>query len=226
MLKIHRHFADNTHPHSVATQLRRRRFQLFVDLLWDLPRPIKILDIGGRQKYWEMVAGDLLQTDDLRITLLNVEEPSVSHPSFTGIRGDGRSLPQMADGQFDVVFSNSTIEHVGTLDDQHQMAREVRRVGKRYYVQTPNRRFPIEPHFLFPGFQYLPVRGRAWLLRHFRLGWFEKTPDPQEALRQVTGIRLLTKTEVRRLFPEANIFEERWCGLTKSFVAFTPACCD
>jgi SAM-dependent methyltransferase len=168
-----------------------------------------------------MMELDLAQSGQLQVTLVNPEAQSVSLPNFTAISGDGRSLPQFRDKQFDIVFSNSTIEHVGTLDDQRRMANELSRLGKRFYVQTPNRYFPIEPHFVFPGFQFLPVASRVWLLRHFSLGWYPRIPDREEALREATGIRLMTKAELRQLFPEAAIFEERYCGMTKSFVVYS-----
>jgi len=99
------------------------------------------------------------------------------------------------------------------------MANEVARIGKQYYIQTPNRYFPIEPHFVFPFFQFLPISIRVWLVQNFKLGWFPKIPDYQKALLEVTSIRLLTKSEVQVLFPDAEIFEEKYFGLTKSFVA-------
>jgi hypothetical protein len=100
------------------------------------------------------------------------------------------------------------------------MAREVRRVGKRYFVQTPNRYFPLEPHFLFPLFQFLPLKIRTGLLQNFNLGWFAKEPDVQKARKIVESVRLLNKHEFVAMFPDASIYEEKIFGLTKSFVAY------
>ncbi|MEE3719720.1 class I SAM-dependent methyltransferase [Tumidithrix elongata RA019] len=222
MTIIHKHFADNTSEHSVATQLRRQRFDVFMEMLKDLPRPVKILDIGGSQGYWEMMADRTLLDREFQITLLNIENQAVSIPSFTAAIGDGRAMPEFADKQFDIVFSNSTIEHVGSFEDQKRMADEVRRVGKRYYIQTPNLFFPVEPHFVFPLFQFFPIAFRAWLLQHFDLGWYTKIPDYQKALHEVKSIRLLHRAEFKQLFPEAIIFEEKFYGMVKSFVSFTP----
>lgn len=216
---LHKRFADNTSSTSVATRLRRQRFQLFLDMLGDAPR-VTILDIGGRPAYWEMMAEGTDLADRLQITLLNIEDNVSTHPNFTTLVGDGRAMPQFADGQFDIVFSNSTIEHVGDFADQQRMASEVRRVGRKYYVQTPNRYFPIEPHFVFPFFQFLPIATRAWLLERFTLGWMPRQPNREAALREVRGIRLLGKAEMRKLFPDARIFEERYLGMVKSFVAW------
>jgi hypothetical protein len=185
------------------------------------PGRLTILDIGGRPQYWEMMTAGMSLTQDLQVTLLNVETHAVSHQNFTSLVGDGRAMPQFADQQFDIVFSNSTIEHVGGFPDQQRMATEVRRIGRQYYVQTPNRYFPMEPHFVFPLFQFLPIELQVWLMQHFDLGWYAKLPKRQDAEREVTSIRLLSRREVVELFPEATIFEEKYCGLVKSFVAYT-----
>ncbi|HYN82703.1 MAG TPA: class I SAM-dependent methyltransferase [Gemmatimonadaceae bacterium] len=94
---------------------------------------------------------------NIRVTLLNTQHQKVSSSRFLSAVGDARFIPQFATGSFDVVFSSSVIEHVGDYATQRRMADEIQRVGKRYFVQTPNKRFPLEPHFLFPWFQYLPL---------------------------------------------------------------------
>ena len=101
------------------------------------------------------------------------------------------------------------------------MAAEIRRVAKRYFVQTPNRYFPLEPHFLTPGFQYLPLGARAWLVSHFSLGWYPRIADRAQARREVEQIVLLSERQVRTLFPDAEIYRERLLGVTKSFVAYS-----
>lgn len=219
---FHKYFADNTNERSVATRLRRQRFQILLDMIIYSGSPIHILDIGGRPDYWEMMLASQSLKADPHITLLNTETYAVSRPNFTALVGDGRTMPQFADQQFDIVFSNSTIEHVGDFADQQRMANEVRRIGRRYYIQTPNRYFPIEPHFLFPLFQFLPITWRVWLVQHFNLGWYSRIPDYRRALAEVTSIRLLSKAELLQLFPEATIFEEKFFGLVKSFVAYIP----
>lgn len=219
---FHRRFADNTNTGSVAARLRRRRFALFAALLDGLPEPVSVLDIGGTQQYWQMMAPEAALLQRVRVTLLNLEPQAVSVPNFTSLVGDARALPQFAGGQFDLVFSNSTIEHLGSYAAQQAMAAEVRRVGRGYYIQTPNRYFPLEPHFLFPGFQFLPMGVRAWLVRHISLGWFPRIPDAGQALAEVAAIRLLGEAEFRALFPGAAIYKERYFGMTKSFVAYTP----
>jgi hypothetical protein len=120
----------------------------------------------------------------------------------------------------DVVFSNSVIEHVGVSEDQRQMAREVQRVGNRYFVQTPNKYFPLEPHSLFSFFRFVALKIRVWLLQYFKLGWFEKTPNEVTAREIVESIRLMDKREFFSIFPTAAIYEEKILGITESFVAY------
>jgi hypothetical protein len=123
-----------------------------------------------------------------------------------------------ADASFDVIYTNSVIEHVGGLEDQRRMADEIRRVGKRYFLQTPNRFFPLEPHFLFPFFQFLPISIRVFLLRNFHLGWFGRIPDAKRAKEIVESVRLLDRKDMLELFPGAHSYDERVFGMTKSFV--------
>lgn len=111
---------------------------------------------------------------------------------------------------------------MGGVSDQKKMADEVMRVGKYYFIQTPNRYFPIEPHFVFPFFQFLPIQIRVWLVQKFSLGWYPKIKNPQKAMSEVNSISLLTRGELSRLFPGAKIYDEIFCGLKKSFIAYTP----
>lgn len=219
-MSFHRRFADNSDPSSVASRLRRRRFEIFRNLIRDLDPPVRVLDVGGTAGYWRMLPAEW--REGLDITLLNVRKPHEPDDEFDYREGDARDLRELSENAFDVTFSNSVIEHVGDFGDQMKMAREVQRVGRRHYVQTPNRRFPIEPHFQFPLFQYLPEKLRAGLMRRYRLGWYAPIPDPDAALAHVRSITLLSKREFQRLFPNSIIVTERYFGLAKSFVAISP----
>jgi hypothetical protein len=86
--------------------------------------------------------------------------------------------------------------------------------------RSPNKYFPLEPHFLFPFFQFLPVGVRVRLLQSFNLGWIQKTPEPAKAREIVESIRLLNRDEFLGLFPDSNLYEEKVFGITKSFVAY------
>ncbi|MBI5870707.1 MAG: methyltransferase domain-containing protein [Actinobacteria bacterium] len=213
-----KNIADFTNDRSVAARCRAGRHALFRSLIESKPKPLKILDLGGTQNFWETTG--LLNPEANDITLLNVMPIAVDKPGFRSMVGDARSMPEFENGEFDVVFSNSVIEHVGTYDDQRSMAREIKRVGHSYFVQTPNRYFPIEPHTVFPLFQFLPIAIRAWLLNHFSLGWFEKIGDREQARELAKSIRLLTGKEFADLFPDATFEKESFLGMTKSFIVY------
>jgi hypothetical protein len=133
----------------------------------------------------------------------------LAHDNVTVLTGDGTRLP-FDDGEFEVAFSNSVIEHV-SVELQPAFAAEIRRVSHRYFVQTPNRWFPLEPHYQFPFFQFLPERVRRALNRRFTLGF--------QGRGEWEPITLLSAADLLRLFPDAVIHRERALGLTKSLMA-------
>ena len=113
----------------------------------------------------------------IHVTLLNndfAERPQLPYLSY--VVGDAREMGMFPGRHFDICFSNSLMEHLGTAD-QRRVANEIRRVSKGYFVQTPNRYFPMEPHFLVPGWQFLPVSLRARLLQGRDLGWMKRERD-------------------------------------------------
>jgi hypothetical protein len=211
--------SDHRNTSSLAARLRAKRFKFFQDLLSRVPPPVRILDVGGTADFWKKL-DDGYDRTKIQVVLLNVKREAIDDPLFDSLVGDARDLSSFGNQSIDIVFSNSVIEHVGNFDDQRRMAEEVRRVGKRYFIQTPNAWFPIEPHFMVPGFQFMPLEVRTLLLTRFRLGWVPRTPDRRLAEEIVSSIRLLTPLEMRRLFPEAATYRERFVGMTKSIIAY------
>ena len=220
VMNVLRKLADNRRADSIATNWRKTRFALFESLASQLDPPISILDVGGTEMFWERMGGP--KERHMKIILLNLEKIETANPNFVSVMGDARNMREFRDREFDVVFSNSVIEHVGSYDQQRQMAEEVRRVGRRYFVQTPNRYFPVEPHFLFPFFQFLPLRFRVFLVSHFDLGFYAQggIADKQKAAEVVSSIRLLTEKELKNIFPGGTIYKERVLGLVKSFIVY------
>lgn len=218
-MSILKTLGDNSNATSLANAMRRRRFAFFMSLLEEVPRPLRILDVGGEQQFWNIMGREHLE--GINVTLFNLRAQPVPGGNFESVTGDARNLSRYGNASFDVVFSNSVIEHLGPdFPDQQRMADEIRRVGRRYFVQTPNRYFPLEPHFLTPGFQFMPVSVRVWLVSHFNVGWYQRIPDKLEARREVESVALLSKGQLRRLFPEARIYREKILGITKSLVAY------
>ena len=186
--------------------LRKRRFQLFLDLL----RPsaaTRILDVGGYVGDWKSVR--VAST----VLCLNVDPaPGESAPGRISFEaGDGRNL-RFADGSFDIVYSNSVIEHVGSWEDQRRFAAEVRRVGRDLFVQTPNRWFFIEPHFVTVFVHFLPwsIAKRINRFCSFR-GWV-RGGDNADLKELADGLGLLSFRQVRELFPDCGIHRERFSG--------------
>lgn len=213
-MQLLKNLANNRSTDSLAHKLRRNRFKLFTDFVAKLPKPISILDVGGELSYWQMMGLD----EGWQITLLNLTLPDSLPQGFEAVVGDARDMPQFSEQQFDVVFSNSVIEHVGSFADQRRMAQEIQRVGKHYFVQTPNYYFPIEPHFLFPGFQFLPQALKRYLVQNYNLGWYQKISDSVAADNFLSGFRLLSRRELQVLFPKGKIVAECFWGLAKSYI--------
>jgi hypothetical protein len=213
--------SDYSPEGSLRNRLRRERFALFLELVDSLPKPVKILDVGGTVNYWKVMG--IQERTDLQVTLLNIVAEPVDIPRMHSLAGDARNLSQFEDGSFDVVFSNSVIEHVGDEHDQQRMADEIRRVGKNYFLQTPNYYFPIEPHFQCPLFHYLPEWLRVRLVKTFSLATYPRAKDTVQALAWVREIRILTPNQVKAFFPDANLVREKYFGLTKSLMAISRA---
>jgi hypothetical protein len=212
-----RQLADAERPTSISNRMRERRFRLFDEMADTLPRPLSIIDIGGTNEFWEQRgwAG----RDDVTVTLVNLAEQEQRHENIVSTTGDATDLRDHGDKSFDIAFSNSVIEHLFTRENQAAMAREIARVGKAYWVQTPNFWFPMEPHFLVPGWQWMPEDARVAVLRRRGVGWMGRCEDPAVARRVVQEVRLLRRSEVADLFPEASIVAERFGGIAKSWMA-------
>lgn len=174
-----------------------------------------LLDVGGYPWCWPE------NTSLPAITLLNLEFPpglAERHLRFRFVLGDACQMP-FADGEFEIAFSNSVIEHVGTWERQQQFAGEIRRVGRRIWVQTPAREFFIEPHLIAPFIHWLPVRWQRRLIRNFTLrGWLTR-PGPADVDAHLAEVRLLKREEMQALFPDCEILTERFLGLAKSHIA-------
>ncbi len=213
-------FLNPSTKNSINQKFRQKRFRFFTTLLNKIksPQPIKVLDIGGTETYWERM--NYLGENNIHVTLLNLELVEPKNSNFKSVKGTACDLSEFKDKEFDVVFSNSVIEHLFSKENQKKMADEAIRVGKYYYIQTPNFYFPLEPHWLFPFFQFLPFSLRVFLTRHLNLGHYKKTIDKNRAIERVSEVRLLTQTEMKKLFPDGKIYREVFLGLTKSITMY------
>lgn len=210
-------FSDNNSRESLSHQFRMKRFLFFSSLLNKLHKPLQILDIGGTVQYWKMMN---FQDPQIRILLLNLEKQEVEPGSIETMAGDATHLDMFGDQSVALIYSNSVIEHLFSYANQQKMADEVRRVGRNYFIQTPNYWFFMEPHWVFPFFQFLPESVRTWLTMNFSLGHIGRVESKEKAIEQVREIKLLSVKEMRALFPEATIYKEKFLFFTKSIVAY------
>lgn len=209
---------DYDRKDSFVNRIRNARFRFFNEQLRAFGgRRISILDVGGFERFW-INRGDLAHAN-VDITLLNLQAEETHAPNIRSVKGDACDMREFADGQFDIVFSNSVIEHLLTYEGQQAMAHEVQRVGRCHFIQTPNRHFVIEPHFLLPGFQFMPTAVQRAILTKTSLSRFKRI-SVAEADALLREIRLLTECEVATLFPRSRIYKEKLFGMTKSFTAY------
>jgi hypothetical protein len=197
----------------VSRWARQRRMQQMARRI-KLRAGLTVLDLGGLASIWRDTPGPL------HITLLNLPStemtPEAGEHCFTYLEGDACNVSGARDGSYDLVFSNSVIEHVGAEDKQEAFAHEVRRLGKAYWVQTPAVWFPIEAHTGMPFWWFYPDSMRRRIVRR----WHETLPEWADS---VSDTRVLTRERMQALFPEAQIYVETVLGIPKSYTALYQA---
>ncbi|NJL50779.1 MAG: class I SAM-dependent methyltransferase [Blastochloris sp.] len=195
-------------PFSAFT--RNRRMSLYFNLM-RIEEGTNIIDLGGQPMIWDSAPVRL------NITILNLPGSANVHyqtkHNIGYIEGDACKVDGIEDRSFDTVFSNSFIEHVGPSNNMAAFAREVRRLGKSYWVQTPSKYFPIEAHCGMPFWWFYPHSVRSYFIRR----WRKKLPAWTKMVEETT---VLTKYDLREYFPEATIVVERFFGIPKSYVAY------
>ena len=209
-------------PNSIESRFRRRRFETVLELVG---RTLKekgrctIMDIGGTETYWSL-GRDEISKPGVRVHLCNLTAPEVANTDlFVTMTGDATDMAEHADNSFDLVHSNSVVEHVGDWTAMKRMAANVRRLAPRYYVQTPYFWFPMEPHFRSIGFHWLPEQMRYRRLMKRDHGFTRRSETIDQAMSHVQRCVLLDKGQMRSLFPDAELMEEKLMGLTKSLMA-------
>jgi len=207
--------------HSIYARIfkiwRRKRFALFVRLL--SPRPDqRLLDVGGNPTSWMIHPVLLGAIDTVNIYQADWQlNPEYHIRTFVG---DGCALV-FPDKSYDIAFSNSVIEHVGSWERQQAFAKEIRRIGNAIWVQTPAFECPIEPHYLAPFVHWLPKSVQPKIVRWLTPYGLLQKPSVKKVDEMIETTRLLTKREVRELFPDCEIHTERLLGfIPKSYIAF------
>lgn len=219
----------------VRNRAPRKRRAIFLDS-FSLSGQTAILDLGSEDgsRLYSVIKDTAIIPHNVTIADI-AEGPLLAGRTRFGFATctppESGRLP-FEDNAFDIVFSNSAIEHVTLPKDevwsvtssrafperaqerQREFASEIRRVGRDYYVQTPNRRFVIESHTWLPAVGWLP---RPILLPTLKITnrlWIKKT---------IPDWALLSKDDMRELFPEAKIVSENMAFMAKSIIAIKTA---
>jgi len=179
----------------------------------------QILDIGGGQFNWQFLEAKP------RIRVLNLAKPTDWDDALENFNfeiGNALHLKDM-DLSVEIAYSNSVIEHLHTWENQEQFAKEISRVGRRLYVQTPAKEFFVEPHVITPFIHWLPLKWQSKLMRNFTIWGLLTRPSQDFIDRFLSERRLLSLKEFRTLFPECKIVVERFLFLPKSYIAIKNA---
>ena len=179
---------------AAAAKARARRHELFLRTTGVTPAS-RIVDVGCGP------LGLRALGPELDVTGVDL----APRPAYPGpfVQADATERLPFADGAFDLAYSNSVIEHLPP-ERRAAFAREIRRVARGWWVQTPALSFPIEPHSLLPAAHWLPAAARR---RYWRLG-VAGTDD----------VHLLRRRELEALFGP-RVLPERVGPLTKSWIA-------
>jgi hypothetical protein len=202
---------DGANPRSVSAKARGRRWAELMRRFPDLDQ-MKVLDLGGRPQFWRDAP-----VRPATVTTVNLIDLPADEPWMTTLVADA-CADRWTHGTFDLVISNSLLEHLGGVARRRQFADVVHAASTRWWIQTPYRYFPIEPHWFFPGFQFLPLPMRISITRRWPLG-YRRAKTREQAYELVQEVELVTITEMRKLFPEGDLWKERMAGLVKSLVA-------
>lgn len=222
-MKLIHALQDNSNPNSLVSRFRRARSRRIVTLIEAIHAEkgsVSIIDLGGEASYWQLFDIALLKRCKVHITLVNPGgvDDVWDNELFTVVDDDATRLAQYADHSFDLVHSNSVIEHVGDWVRMEAFAGECRRLAPRYYVQTPYYGFPVEPHFSSLFFHWRSEQSRARALMRRPHGFSQKATDIGAAMRDVQHARLLDKAQFRFLYPDGTHHFEKIGPLTKSLI--------
>ncbi|WP_316862931.1 class I SAM-dependent methyltransferase [uncultured Cohaesibacter sp.] len=184
-----------------------------------------ILDVGGLLQYWMMLEKNLAEKCHLIILSDEPQESTFSDladqfPGSVEFRhGDACDLSEYKDDEFDLVHSNSVVEHVGNYERKVQFSKETQRVGRYYYVQTPNLWFPVDPHYMLPIVHWLPAPYRFKRLTYKGLGpGNPPMHDYAKAAVYIEHTDLLDWEFFKHLFPDCEKHVEKVGPFKKSFI--------
>ena len=222
-------YSNPNYAKSVSAKARSQRARMCAQFLSKCGiAGATVLDLGGTVDYWKMNLnqfpdGMIKEIDIVNLPPQKNRKETIDNVLLHVYEGNALERSTLRLNHYDFVHSNSVIEHVGNLHMQCVMARIIENVGTYYWVQTPAKSFPVEPHFYFPFFAYLPLGIRTILHRRINLGFMCKESNWINARITCEQTRLLTKSELEAIFPGARIIRERFFLMTKSYIAMNMA---
>jgi SAM-dependent methyltransferase len=204
--------------HNVSNARRLKRRQVF-EQTFPVLTHWKILDIGCGEN-WRSPWFDP-QLDVTGLDYRDIPPEQLAYRKF--VCSDAAQRFPFADGEFDLAFSNSLIEHLPSRDAQASFASEVARVARHFWVQTPNTDFPIDPHYMLPFFQHLPRKVQVPIAASISgsalLGGYYITQGFHMSEQHFHNVYGLNPRSLQKLFSSARILHFRFAGLSQSIVA-------
>ena len=208
---------------SLIYKLRKKRHDFFIKKLGNLiDKKLKILDLGGESEYWNIFDDSgIFENNNIDIYLLNVDIKYIkNNNNKRGIVANGKDLSCFKDNSFDLVFSNSVIQYITNENDRKKMSEEIKRVSKRYFIQTANYYFPIDPDYNIVGFQFMPKKLKAYLLRAINFKKCRNLNTHRESVQAAENIKLYKLKELKKLFPNCKIYKEKFLFFNKSYIIY------
>lgn len=200
---------------------RARKLDLFNQMM-NPTKQMKLLDVGAQIDPNSNGERQLIDTYPWKnnFSVVNISAEHIStiqkrYPEIEAVVCDACELP-WADKSFDVVFSNAVIEHLGSFERQKAMAAEIMRVGKRWFVTTPNRWFPFEFHLRLPLVTWLP--GKSYLRIGNIISYNHLRGKYMFGVKR-SDLRLMSAGELRKCFPGSSIVKQRVTFMAETLIA-------
>jgi hypothetical protein len=212
------------------TKAATKRSELFRQFLQAFASPIRIIDLGGTVSMWERWGLD--KEAGLRIDLVNSFPIDVNGrdlvpatSNFRKVNADVASLRPDDYRQYDLVFSNSMLEHLTSRDLQRSVAQAILTSGRPFFIQVPNKHSLIDPHFahpLAPFFAAWPRSLQARALSLSALGSGSKASSVEHAERRLAYYNPISKRDLVELFSAGSptLAIERTLGVPISIVVW------
>jgi len=201
---------------------RKRKLALFNEIIKPTSK-MKVLDVGAEinpkgNRDLMFIASYSWKAN---ISAVNLSPEHISqiqqyYPEVEAIVGDACILP-WPDKHFDIVYSNAVIEHVGDFEDQKKMAAEIMRVGKRWFVTTPNRWYPFEFHLRLPFVTWFPWHSYLYI---GRIMSYDHVRQKYVFGAKCSGVRLMSARTLKRCFPTSKIIKQRVTFMAETLIAY------